>query len=116
MARTQLDLIRQGTGSGTDASKFLQSDGAQGWQMGTPSGGAVWTRVAVTGTQDGVNKVFTLGSTIQLDGAEEVYVNGLLLKSGSGNDYVVTTATQITFQTAMFAPIATDVIQVLANV
>jgi hypothetical protein len=34
-----IDLIVQGTGSGLDATKYLRSDGANGWVLDTPAGG-----------------------------------------------------------------------------
>jgi len=34
-----VNLLTQGTGSGVDPTKFLASDGANGWVLATPAGG-----------------------------------------------------------------------------
>lgn len=105
---TQVDLIRQGQGSGTDPNKALTSDGQGGWELKS----LTYELVGVSGTQDGVNKVFTLLSNVSLDGSEQVYVNGLLMKAGASNDYLLTATNQLTFQAAMFAPASDDTITV----
>lgn len=64
----------------------------------------------VAGTQDGVNKVFTIGTAVKT-GSEQVYVNGQLLTPGSSNDYVIS-GTTVTFQAAFTAPASTDVIRI----
>lgn len=64
----------------------------------------------VTGDQDGVNKVYTIGAAVKAD-SEQVFVNGILLNPGSGNDYVIS-GTTVTFQAAMFAPAADAVIRI----
>lgn len=68
--------------------------------------------IAVSGTQDGSNKVFTLASAINA-GTELVFFNGQKLTSGSSNDYLVS-GTTLTFQAAFPAPISTDRIEVYA--
>jgi hypothetical protein len=65
----------------------------------------------VSGTQDGSNKVFTIGNTLAT-GSEQVFLNGILLDSGGSNDYIYDGATTVTFQAAIAAPIAGDKIKV----
>lgn len=45
-------------------------------------------RETPAGALDGVNATFTL-SAVPATGTEEVYLNGLLLESGAGNDYTI---------------------------
>ena len=72
---------------------------------------AKYTKAAVvSGTQNGTNKVFTIGSSVKSD-SEMVFLNGQLLNPGSGNDYLIS-GTTVTFQSAMPAPTATDVIRI----
>jgi len=66
---------------------------------------------AVTGTQDGSNKVFTIGNTVST-GSEQVYVNGQLMMPGSSNDYVYDGTVTVTFQAGFTAPASTDTIRV----
>jgi hypothetical protein len=66
--------------------------------------------VSVTGDQDGVNKVYTIGSSLAA-GSEQVFYNGNLLNPGASNDYVLS-GTTLTFQAAFDAPITDDVIRV----
>lgn len=74
-------------------------------------GATAYMRAAtVTGTQDGSNKTFTIGSAVS-SGSEQVFLNGQLLTPGSSNDYVIS-GTTITFQAAMPAPLATDSVRV----
>src|SRR5207244_3268928 len=87
-----------------DASLF---SGVGGWKPASSS--AVGSSlVAVSGTQNGSNKVFTLASAITA--ADQIYLNGQLLTPGSGNDYVIS-GTNLTFQAAIAAPLSTDVIR-----
>ncbi len=65
---------------------------------------------AVTGTQDGSNKVFTIANAVSTL-SEQVFLNGQLLNSGSSNDYVISSTT-VTFQAGFTAPASTDVIRV----
>jgi len=57
----------------------------------------VVTRETPTGTVNGSNVTFTLAAT-PVSGTEQVFVNGVLQDSGSGNDYTISSAT-ITFLT-----------------
>lgn len=75
------------------------------------SSSAYQRSTAVTGTQDGSNKVFTIGNTLS-SGSEQVFVNGMLMMPGSSNDYIYDGATTITFQAAFTAPASTDTIRV----
>ena len=65
----------------------------------------------VSGTQDGSNKVFTIGAAIKT-GSEQVFVNGQLLTPGASNDYIYDGTTTVTFQAAFTAPAATDTIRI----
>jgi aspartate 1-decarboxylase len=67
------------------------------------------TREVPTGSVNSSNRAFTLANT-PVAGSEEVYVNGVLQNSGSGNDYVISTNT-ITFEVAA-TPQTGDVILV----
>ena len=71
-------------------------------------------RTTVTGTQDGSNKIFTIGNTLS-SGSEHVWLNGQLLNDGASNDYIYNGTTTITFQAGFTAPSATDVIKVSGN-
>lgn len=57
------------------------------------------TREIPTGLLDGINKTFVLAN-VPKAGTEEVNLNGVLMKPGAGNDYILTTNT-IVFE---FAP------------
>ena len=67
--------------------------------------------VVVTGTQDGVNKVFTVAAVLKT-GSDQVYMNGQLLTPGASNDYIYDGTTTITLQAAFVAPSSTKVIRV----
>jgi len=62
-------------------------------------------REVPTGTLNGSNVTFTLGNT-PTSGTEMLFVNGILMNAGAGNDYTIT-GTSITMATA---PISTDVL------
>jgi hypothetical protein len=62
-----------------------------------------------TGTIDGVNAAFTLANT-PTAGTVGVFVNGMRMKSGAGNDYTIS-GTTVTFLTGAI-PTSGDVIQV----
>jgi len=67
------------------------------------------TRETPSGTINGVNTSFTLANT-PVAGSEEVFVNGILQTSGSGNDYTIS-GTTITFE-AGAVPETGDVLRV----
>lgn len=103
----------QNAGAGT-ANQVLTSNGPSAvptWQAVTAS--AYFRATAVTGTQDGSNKIFTIANAVST-GSEQVFLNGQLLTPGSTNDYVISSTT-VTFQAAMTAPAATDTIRVYGN-
>lgn len=60
------------------------------------AGGTFAPRETPSGTVNGSNDTFTLAHTPTV-GTEEVYVNGILQDSGSGNDYTISAGT-ITFE------------------
>lgn len=60
--------------------------------------GVIVTREVPTGAVDGSNAAFTLAST-PISGSEMVFLNGLLMDVGGGNDYTISSAV-ITFNTA----------------
>lgn len=66
-------------------------------------------RETPTGTKNGSNTDFTLANT-PVSGKEMVFVNGLLMNAGAGNDYTISGAV-ITFLTGAI-PISTDTILV----
>jgi hypothetical protein len=65
----------------------------------------------VSGTQDGANKVFTIGNVLKT-GSEQVFLNGQLLQAGSTNDYIYDGVNTITFQAAQNGPKSSAVIKV----
>lgn len=54
-------------------------------------------RETPSGSVNGSNAVFTLANSI-VSGTEQVYVNGILMDSGTGNDYVFSAGNTITFE------------------
>lgn len=64
------------------------------------------TREAVAGTKNGVNATFTLANS-PTAGSEMLFLNGILLNQGAGNDYTISGLT-ITMLTGMI-PVSTDV-------
>lgn len=70
-------------------------------------------RATPTGTINGSNAVFTIAALV-LSGTEEVFVNGLLMNAGAGNDYTISygATTTITFTTAPSSTPYSDVILV----
>jgi len=80
--------FQQVNASGLTASNFVDKE--------TPSGSV-----------NGSNTTFTLANT-PVAGSEHVYLNGMLLESGSGNDYTISGATI----TMLTAPISGDKIRV----
>ena len=61
------------------------------------------TREAPTGTKNGVNASFTLANT-PINGSEHLYLNGILLNQGAGNDYTISGLTI----TMLVLPVSTD--------
>lgn len=64
-------------------------------------------REAVSGVKNGVNTTFTLAHA-PVAGSEELYLNGILLNVGAGNDYTISSLT-ITMLTGVI-PVSTDVL------
>jgi hypothetical protein len=94
---------------GTNVGNYLRDDGT--WSAVASS---TYTRfTTVSGTQDGANKVFTIGNALTAN-TEMVYRNGQLLTPGGTNDYVIS-GTTLTFQAAHPAPLAGTVIRVYGN-
>ena len=77
----------------------------------TQAGGATnyVTREVPSGTKDGVNATFTLASAPVAD-QESVYLNGMLLLPGAGNDYTISGATLTMLSTSI--PQSDDVLLV----
>jgi hypothetical protein len=93
--------------TGTPTGKFLRDDAT----FAVPAAGALptsVTRETPAGTKNGSNATFTLAHT-PIVGSEMVYMNGLLLNHGVGNDYTISGATI----TMLIIPISTDIL--LAN-
>lgn len=88
------------TSNGAGAAPTFQALSSSTYQRST----------AVSGTQNDSNKTFTIANAVSA-GSEQVFLNGQLLNPGSGNDYVIS-GTTVTFQAAMTAPSASDVIRV----
>lgn len=108
-------LIGNGTSNPTfvapgGSGNVLTSNGTTWISQSAGAPSQYFRQQTVTGTQDSVNKVFTLGTAVTA-GTELVSVNGQVLNSGSSNDYVLS-GTTLTFQAAFAAPAATDVIKV----
>lgn len=81
------------------------------WQQIPTSAGLITSNFVVgetpSGALNGSNTTYTLAYT-PTSGSEEVYINGILQESGSGNDYTISGATI----TALTAPLSTDKIRV----
>lgn len=69
---------------------------------------AHWT--TVSGTQDGVNKVFTIGNALAA-GSEIVVIDGVTMDAGESNDYILS-GTTLTIQANRVAPRSTSKIKV----
>jgi hypothetical protein len=65
------------------------------------------TRETPSGTKNGSNATFTLANT-PVSGTEMLFLNGILLNAGAGNDYTISGGT-ITMLTGMI-PVSTDVL------
>lgn len=72
--------------------------------------GKIVTRETPTPLPNGVQTVFTCTRNAQV-GTEHVYVNGVLMEPGLGNDYTVTTQNPFTIQ-MLFTPTSTDKIRI----
>lgn len=81
------------------------------WQ--TPVAVGVFKRTTITGTQDGSNKIFTIGNSLAAD-SDQVIFNGQVLNPGAANDYTLS-GTTLTFTAGFTAPASTDVIQVMGS-
>lgn len=105
------------TGSSSGSNTGDQTITLTGDVTGSGTGSFATTLVkyqratVVSGTQDGVNKVFSLSNVLKT-GSDQVYMNGQLLTPGASNDYVYDGTTTITLQAAFTAPSSTKVIRV----
>lgn len=72
--------------------------------------GKIVTRETPTPLPNGVQTVFTCSRNAQV-GTEHVYVNGVLMEPGVGNDYTVTTQNPFTIQ-LLFTPVSSDKIRI----
>ena len=77
------------------------------WTSAAPpaSYGTFVTREAPSGTKNGSNDTFTLAHA-PISGSEMLFLNGLLLNPGAGNDYTISTNTI----TMLVIPVSTDVL------
>jgi len=72
--------------------------------------GKIVTRETPTPLPNGVQTVFTCSRNAQV-GTEHVYVNGVLMEPGVGNDYTITTQNPFTIQ-LLFTPVSSDKIRI----
>lgn len=81
--------------------------------IGSQSAAVRTYRATPTGTVNGSNTVFTIAALV-LSGTEEVFLNGLLMNAGAGNDYTISygATTTITFLMAPSNTPFTDTILV----
>jgi hypothetical protein len=70
-------------------------------------------RTVVSGTQDGVNKVFTIANALSA-GSDAFYLNGQLLSNNAADDYTIS-GTTLTLTASFTAPAATDKLIVMGN-
>ena len=116
LATLAANAVMLGNGTGTPlfvaagiSGNVLTSNGTT-W-VSSAAGAATTTKeVAVSGTQDGVNKTFTLANAVTA-GSAIVVVNGVVRRSGSTNDFLIS-GTTLTFQADFTAPAANTVILV----
>lgn len=96
-ATRSASATQRGLLSSTDFSAFNSKLGASNFV----------NREVPSGNKNGSNTVYTLANT-PISGSESVYLNGMLMNAGVGNDYTISSNT-ITFASA---PVSTDVILV----
>lgn len=85
--------IAAGIGVNVDGATIVVSANQLGVKPGTYLGiSNNVTRETPTGAINGSNATFTLANTPQVN-TEQVYLNGLLLEPGAGNDYTIAGAT-----------------------
>lgn len=99
--------------AGTSGATFGTA-GTSGATFGTSgTSGYAISEVVLTGTQDGVNKDFTLASPLTSGTTHQFYINGQLLTYTS--DYTIS-GTTLTFVTARPAPTASDVLKLYGSI
>lgn len=110
-----LDFLDEDTMSSDSATAVASQQSIKAYvdtEVAGAGGGSTHDEITVTGTQDGANKTFTLGSTISA--GEQIFLNGQLLTEGSSNDYTISSTT-LTFATGFSAPESTDVIRAFGS-
>jgi hypothetical protein len=103
-----ITVTASGIGVNIDASTMQISTNLLGVKTGTYLG--ITNRVireTPTGAINGANTTFTLANT-PTAGTEEVFLNGLLMEPGAGNDYTIASATI----TMLSAPLTGDRLKV----
>lgn len=106
-----LDFLDEDTMTSNSATALASQQSIKAYvdaEVAGAGGGSTHAEVSVTGTQDGSNKTFTLGSAI--DTGVQIFLNGQLLNEGSTNDYTIS-GTTLSFSTGFSAPVSTDVIK-----
>ena len=101
--------VPAGGTAGQILSKVNGTDYNTEWVNNAGGGGTV-EAIGLTGTQDGVNKVFTLAQAVS---PALVIRNGQILAPGASEDYVIS-GTTLTFQAGYPAPLSTDKLLVYA--
>jgi len=88
-----ITVVAAGIGVNIDAATMQISTNQLGVKAGTFITLAnIVTRETPTGLVNGANTTYTLANT-PVAGTEEVYLNGLLMEPGAGNDYTIATST-----------------------
>src|SRR6267142_2123176 len=88
-----ITVVAAGIGVNIDAATMQISANQLGVKAGTFITLAnIVTRETPTGLVNGANTTYTLANT-PIAGTEEVYLNGLLMEPGAGNDYTIATST-----------------------
>ncbi len=99
--------------AGTSGATFGTA-GTSGATFGTSgTSGFAISEIAISGTQDGVNKTFTLASALIIGTTHQFYINGQLLVYT--NDYTIS-GTTLTFATDRPAPTASDALKIYGAV